>query len=400
METKDEAALGPRERRVIALVAIALTAAAVTGVLYLRPTPQPAAPAPAASTPVPSLSAQYSADFDFVTPSLGWALVAQPLPNEGVFWVYRTTDAARHWSRQLESVARDQIPTFRFFDARNGVVLTSGSTALRTRDGGITWQPVAMPPSAIEVTFADPAHAWALLAPGSPGGDNGLAVTSDGGITWTKAVWPAGGFTSGKGLADFQFRGAGEGWVSTSGSDAALLRTEDGGRTWEWIPVPYVPPATYTPGPGEKTSLTYFSTTVVLMPGQGELAIVTDQLLGHTSVGPFDEAFVSFDRGLTWSHTSPLPERVGYGDLVFLDMRHWLAMRFGVLYRTSDTGRSWTQVLAAGQLDGWTYLPLHAIDSSHAWSVMIAGPQGGGTALAMSSDGGASWHTVNVPVRS
>src|SRR3981189_1922781 len=94
--------LSRRARRAMPLIAAALTAIVVASVLYLHPSvpPPPGKQAPKVTKPL-RLSNQYSATYDFVTPSLGWALVLGRGPEPVRFSVYRTSDAANHWSKPI-----------------------------------------------------------------------------------------------------------------------------------------------------------------------------------------------------------------------------------------------------------------------------------------------------------
>jgi len=75
-------------------------------------------------------------------------------------------------------------------------------------------------------------------------------------------------------------------------------------------------------------------------------------------------------------------------------------MSSGFLFKTSDAGQSWNQVLRLRLAKDWTYLPINIIDSRHAWSEMVFTPSVSipDTGLAITPDGGENWLSVNVPV--
>jgi len=87
----------------------------------------------------------------------------------------------------------------------------------KTTDGGVTWQTSAFPGG--ELYLLDPGHGWAL--------SKDQYWTEDGGTTWTKintVTWEG----------QFSFVSAQLGWaVARSQEETALVRTTDGGRTWE-----------------------------------------------------------------------------------------------------------------------------------------------------------------------
>jgi photosystem II stability/assembly factor-like uncharacterized protein len=86
-----------------------------------------------------------------------------------------------------------------------------------TSSGGLTWQTSAFPGG--ELYLLDPSHGWAL--------SKDQYWTEDGGATWTKintVTWEG----------QFSFVSAQLGWaVARSQEETALVRTTDGGRTWE-----------------------------------------------------------------------------------------------------------------------------------------------------------------------
>ena len=81
MEPAEEATLRRRPRRAIAIIAASLTLIVVASLVYLHPkidvprNPLAALPTPT-QTP-PFLPDRYTADFAFVTPTLGWSLVSE-----------------------------------------------------------------------------------------------------------------------------------------------------------------------------------------------------------------------------------------------------------------------------------------------------------------------------------
>ena len=391
LDTPQDTGMSPRLRRAIPIFAVAITAVVVAATLYLRPVGPSATVVYPSPSAVPTLSAQYSVDFDFITPSLGWALIAQSLATSSEFWVYRTTDGTRHWHKELGASAADQIPTFRFFDRSHGIVMTGPVSALRTDDGGATWTHLELPPTTVQYTFTDPLHAWAITASDPMGTDDHLMTSADGGATWTEANWPVRGQLGGKGSWQPAFRPDGEGWLGSTAAQATVMLTTDGGRTWTTMTIPGAPVAS-PPSPAEKQYPLLDYTDVELLPGRGALATVTDPLGNLT-------AYVTLDLGATWRAISQPPNPTQYSDFAFLDSKHWWAFRFGYLFKTSDAGVSWKETKVAPLLENWRYQPVHVIDATHGWSLMFASGAGvaGAFALSMTSDGGVSWHTVKLP---
>lgn len=391
-----------RGRRAVALIAIALVAIVVAGAAFLRPELSGLgknaglnlAALPSATPEPPLLSNRYIARYDFVTTSLGWALVSE-LTSTPRFWVFKTADGAGHWQVQLTGTMPDVENgslTVQFFDRDNGLFsLADPLVIYRTTDGGNRWTRVKFPAYvSASVDFSDSQHGWIFGYTGTTQRlVSQLSYTADGGDNWS--VLPQGpsfpiGGKGGAFSANFAFRSPIEGWLGGGGAPGSrvVYSSIDGGVTWQPHPLP-VPAGVFKSDPFAP------DTSVYLIPGAGVMAATTDGQ--GNSVG-----FTSFDGGSTWRRLSPPPGETTFGDYVFQDTFHWWAMRYGTLFKSPDAGQSWTEV--AQEMDEWDYLP-GIIDAKHAWAQMQVvfpstnPPQG--SALAMSSDGGVHWTPVNVP---
>jgi photosystem II stability/assembly factor-like uncharacterized protein len=401
--TESEERLTARGRRAITLMAIALVAIVITGVAYLRPELAALGRStglrpivPSATPGPPLLSNRYASAYQFLTPSLGWALVSEQTSSPG-FWIFKTTDGAKHWQTQLTGTA----PTvnygslkLQFFDRDHGLVsLADPLVIYRTMDGGSHWTPVRFPAyGSASADFSDALHGWILGSTGSTEElVSQLSYTADGGDTWRilpqVPTFPIGG-KGGAFSTNIAFRSPVEGWLGGAAAPGrpVVYSSIDGGVTWQ--PHQLAVRSQATP-PNVKAFAT--ETYVYLIPGAGVMAVTTDDqgnLVGLTS----------FDGGSTWRRLSPPPGETTFDDYVFQDTFGWWAMRYGTLFKSPDAGQSWKEV--AQELDEWDYLP-GIIDSKHAWAQMRVvfpstnPPQG--TGLAMSSDGGVRWTPVNVP---
>jgi len=390
--------LSRRARRALPLMAGALAAIVVAGLVYLHtslPSNRPPVARPAPSPPV--ISALYSATFDFVTPSTGWALVIDSLNRPQHVYVFRTTDGARHWQRQFTASASQFsiLSGIQFFDGNRGLISYGSPGQLyRTSDGGRQWTPVVLPPyPASSITFSDPSHGWVLAQEPDPALTFHFFATTNGGSSWTELPWPKWAVWAGKGGVggDLQFRKPNDGWLGAAADRPTVYSTADGGATWQ----PHVLPGLPQPNPGTggkpipPGGLDFaYRTHVTLLPGSGVIAFVDYDVRGS--------AYTSFDGGKTWRAIALPPEETGYSDFVYQDSTHWWAMRFGTLWKSSDAGQSWKHV---GQLlDDWDYRP-HVIDARHAWAELrgTTGTRFPVTGLALSSDAGMHWTYVNVP---
>jgi photosystem II stability/assembly factor-like uncharacterized protein len=175
--------------------------------------------------------------------------------GERVIWIggtdgtlRRSTDAGVTWSRLAPpgSEALD-FRDIHAFDARRALVMAAGpgarSRLFVTRDGGISWHAAYAPDDARVfldgLAFRDGRHG---LAFGDPlDGRLLLLHSDDGGISWRadarapavedgEAAFAA----SGTSIATLGRRA----WIGTGGTRARVLRSSDGGRSWESASVP------------------------------------------------------------------------------------------------------------------------------------------------------------------
>ena len=379
-EEKDRDA---RARRAIPLIAAAITLVVVASLIYIRagkPVSNLASLEPTPS-PIPHLSGNYTATFDFLDPSHGWALVLD-YGQAYAFWIFETTDGAAHWRSTFRGTASGDFDFVRFdllyihfFDTEHGLAFVG--RLYRTLDGGASWAAVDTPGEEPFLTFASPSRGWALQL----AGDARLYATSDGGTSWTAVdgrLPPAwlGGFIGTP--AELAFREDGEGWLGSSQENPIAYTTLDGGRSWREV---RLPPASGVSG---------YLTNVRLIPGGGVLISV------YGSAGPL-YARDSFDHGATWREVAFPPAPTTLADVSFVGAFHWWASRFGYVFQTDDGGATWTQKRRAGLPAGWNIEAAHVLDARHAWWSMVATSDSRETAVMMTDDGGASWRAVNVP---
>lgn len=383
----DDGVLSRRGRRAVGLIAAALTVIVVATLLYLRPA-GPAKTGFVGVPPLPQLDGRYWPDFDFVTPSLGWAAIADTGANSAL--IYRTTDGARSWQKQLAVTMHEyESPAIHFFDAAHGVFYAAGLH--RTSDGGAHWETISLPDDTPAFSFADAANGWAVdfAQPSRP-----IYATKDGGLTWRMVgSYPDSAFFGKGGVDLVSFRAGGESWAGYNSSGPTVYATFDGGSTWRAIglPVPHIPTATPILG---KPYFSDFTTSAKLVPGNGVLVEV-DSPAGVSE-------FISVDRGNSWNPIAPPPTSGGLGVISFVDARHWWASRLGVMFTTSDAGRTWRSVASVIDVPGdWTVDTAHAIDARHGWVTMTTqtsfAVRTQARMLLMTSDGGAHWSPVNLP---
>jgi photosystem II stability/assembly factor-like uncharacterized protein len=360
--------LALRETRAIALIALAVAVVAAAGFAFLQST----------SGKIPEASQQATFDriiYYFATPAVGWA-VENPTPG-GRFAVFVTTDGARHWTKQLvlpsSVVSFDEAAT-QFIDARHAYIAAGDpfQRLYRTSDGGRSWISTALPPGSarvVKIAFSDEASGWLLVE----GRTSAFYATRNSGETWDRLPDPP---ADADGLV---LRGPTEAWTGSAaaGTPHVYLST-DAGKTWQRIDLP---------APFGRSPEVSVPAGVELLPDSGVRVFLppTDQPVA-VKLG-LSLTLVSLDQGATWRYVPPPPGTVAYQDAL-----NWWAMSETSLFKSSDSGQTWTAITHA--LSDMQYVP-HVIDSKHAWAVTttVAGASG----LVLTDDGGLHWRRANVP---
>jgi len=263
------------------------------------------------------------------------------------------------------------------------VVWASGSlgTVLRTIDGGKTWQSVG-PPGTSNLQFRD-IEAFdkdnAVILSIGEGTDSRIYVTSDGGAHWTQT------FTNTEPTAfydcmTFFDRHRGLALSDPPSGKFRLIATKDGGMSWQVVPEAGMPPAL----PGE---FAFAASGQCIVSQHGHRAWI------GSGGGAQARVFRSDDGGLTWQ-VSATPIRsgpsAGIFALAFHDKKRGIAVGGdfltptaspNALAVTSDGGKTWH--LAAS--------PPNQYRSGAAWlgghTAIAVGPSGSD----FSTDWGETW---------
>jgi photosystem II stability/assembly factor-like uncharacterized protein len=176
-------------------------------------------------------------------------------------WVASITPGLRLW-KTSDGMTWDQIPEAilpktpsaicGIHAASQNVIYAAGTQypdqdagVMKTSDGGRTWQPIDLRRYAnllIDVYFTDELHGWVV---GGVGGDRYpllkpvILRTEDGGASWTDKLATSGiSFPRGEWGWKIQFLNRLVGFISLENfSDAAILKTVDGGETWVRLPI-------------------------------------------------------------------------------------------------------------------------------------------------------------------
>lgn len=273
------------------------------------------------------------------------------------------------------------------FNDSTAIVVGGHGTALKTRDGGRTWQAlhVGTTDRLTHVSFANALVGWvAVLTPPTDvypitrpyGGIGEVRRTTDGGLTWTRQQIE----NSGSQIRTLKALSATEAYVSyeelictnpnlSCGGPATprLRHTTDGGQSW---------PLVNTANP-----LLNF-----VAPG---MAVTTREVQGHNMV------LRTRDGGQTFRDITPVVQQNRYFSTpVFVDSLHgWVASNTLYfiyppnLYRTQDGGRTWTEQHARADFlnPERAILGLAFADSLHGVATLS------GSEVVATADGGRTW---------
>ena len=231
-----------------------------------------------------------------------------------------------------------------------------GGLILHSSDAGASWT--------VQPTGTDADLSWVSFVDGLNGAASGevVLVTHDGGATWIDKT-PDEALADGFGNVDLV--DATHAWVSTT--DGAVLKTADGGDTWQRMPV-----------------------------GAHESYLVCDFVdASHGwACGEGGRIWRTVDGGTSWSLQTAHRPKDYPGRVEFIDRRHGWALDYSywgdsLVRHTADGGRTWTRVRRSGR---YTWMDATGPDS--AWFVSAGWWWWGeDTTLARTDDVGRHWQT-------
>lgn len=233
--------------------------------------------------------------------------------------ILSTDDGGLSWTRQRPDLPLDKI----LFDLRmrsplEGFAAGLDGKLLRTRDGGLSWQLLQLPywlPMHAVVQVSDSL----ILAAGGVGYDQGLICRSaNGGLNWSCDTFA---FE----LRDLFFTGPLTGYACGYG---AILKTEDGGRNWA-----------FTPARNEFFVSLHFP-SAQLGYAAGRTGTLLRTLDGGASWEILRDGNLPVTKSEFYNHVIFVSENTGY-----------LAGDRGLLLKTSDGGQRWKRLFMPTKAD-------------------------------------------------
>jgi photosystem II stability/assembly factor-like uncharacterized protein len=355
--------------------------------------------------------------FSMVTPSLGWQV---SIPNG---WVgndedaelYVTHNGSKHWDQvsvpfpkkmlssafakgSHPSAYYHDLPTYQ--DSRHGHLPVtyndennnwkSAIVLFETADAGHSWQPIRSITNlylpGMNASYAVAVADSTLIAITSSQNEKLVTLSKDGpdGRTNTDISSYFNTRLSGLASAQLSFATPKQGWMLVG---SKLLSTLDGGATWttlnpqadETAPATCCQPLIHFP----MDSMQLLSSKIGWASWQGDL-------------------FRTEDSGLTWTEITPARNIFGSHKLLsvfFLDTKQGWALSADAIFSTTDAGAHWSMTtldISTLQDRKWgnsTLGQIYFADSAHGWASMdVEGyRQVHKTLLLVTSDGGRSW---------
>ncbi len=201
------------------------------------------------------------------------------------------------------------------------------------------------------VDFVDPSHGWAVGGEGEFDEKEVMIRTRDGGRSWQLLPFPL-ALERDRRLEDVDFISRDTGWAV--GQKGLVLRTDDGGNSWRQQPT----------GESNKMRRVQF-----LNIRTGFVTVAREPYILRTD-----------DGGATWRRLA-VPENDGLSVVFFLDeLQGWGHGGDEVLLRTTDGGETWDELVSGSNR---RFYGLFFVDPLHGW---ISGAD-----IRNTTDGGDTW---------
>jgi photosystem II stability/assembly factor-like uncharacterized protein len=293
-------------------------------------------------------------------------------PSEPVAVTFTLGEASQTpgWQKQFAATrpgingAPFETLGFSAVDERHAWASHINAKVSRTTDGGLTWDTVEMQIGggnnnhAQDVDFIDTQTGWVV-----GGVDNAVLRSTDGGRTYARQ--PTGLSASLFGVEALDVNTAfavGHGQTERDGPGPVVLRTRDGGATWDEMAHPF-----------RYHTRASFSAVYFINQTTGWVVGVRGTVIKTTNGGS------------TWTDVSA-PTTLPLNDVSFADVNNgWVVGHGGVIFRTTDGGATWQQQNVG---TGNAILSVSAVSPTVALIACYGTPG----FVARTLDGGVTWH--------
>ncbi len=290
-------------------------------------------------------------------------------------YVLHTNDAGNTWSIQQNGSGQYLREVF-FLDQMNGWIASS-SGLLKTTDGGLNWN-THIAGSFRSVQFLDQNEGWASSSKPEYMGYSGILLhTTDAFDTWDTIYICYGGFEYSCGFYSINFKDPNNGWMLKydcssggwfSGCSYGLIKTNDGGNTWEGFDLPI-----------------YMDHNAFCFTPEGKGCLVSDRGVIFNTTNWDDPWNLGSEGNNIWFNDIEFPDNLN-GWAVGSESNNALWPGHGsIILHTSDGGNTWSEQnsIIEGYLESVSF-----IDSNNGWTV---GYSNGANYILNTINGGNEW---------
>jgi photosystem II stability/assembly factor-like uncharacterized protein len=303
----------------------------------------------------------------FINRNIGWIVAGKIILTTG--------DGGKNWGT-LYSDSTNTFNSVYFVNPDTGWIVGYG-IIIKTTDGGKNWSEIIIRefddvPNLTAITFITDQTGWIV---GNNFYGNPIYKTTDGGESWYKLndIEPIIYH-----LTDMQLLNKNFGYVL--GPRGKLLKTSDGGNTWEYKNINKEKEELYL------TSVFFTDTTNGFAVGEGYINnLAYDELIIKTTNSGNEWAIINKKRQ-NHDENSITLNKVRFAKDQNSNNYGWIIGQDGIIYKTHDSGNNWIKQ----REDKYNLRSIYFINESTGWAV------GNHGSILSTKDGGIKWNKQNI----